>query len=100
MDRVIEWRGSQAIGPDEAVHYLVIDGRDYALLFEDHGGKGYDDDFVKDQVLERHVRYEIIPPHSASSDRLTYDGFQPSVPYVYCHNITGTFTLFRLTSLF
>lgn len=92
----ITWEGSQDIGPDETVHYFSIGKQTYALMFEDYGRKGQDTAFIKEHVAIRNPNFKFVEPKAGTSNPPSYDGFHLPVPYHYCHNVTGTFTLIEL----
>lgn len=95
-DFYVTWTGSQQAGPDEFIHYFKINNIDYALIFEDYDGIGRNDDFIRENVLERHTKYEYVEPISATSQSPTYSGFRLPPPSQYCENVTGSFTLLKL----
>jgi len=91
----IEWVSSEDIGPDETVHYFSTESEEYALIFEDFGGLGSSEEFVKENVKLKRGGFEYVIPTS-------YSDFSPSypnkfaTPYQYCANVTGMFTLVKL----
>ena len=92
----ITWSGSQQTGPDEFAHYFKLNKIDYALIFEDYDGSGRDDDYIRENVLERHTDYEFVEPTSDTGSSPTYDGFHLPAPSMYCENVTGSFTLIKM----
>lgn len=95
-DLALNWDGSQRTGPDEMAHYFAVDGTDYALIFEDAGGLGQNDAYIRQYVLEHHSSYSFVKPIAASGSSPSYDGLQLPAPCQYCENITGIFTLLKL----
>jgi hypothetical protein len=93
---IITWNGSQQTGPDESVHYFSVNNTSYALIFEDAGGLGQNDDYIHENVLEQHSSYSFVQPIAATSSAPSYDGFHLPAPYQYCENVTGSFTLLLL----
>lgn len=94
-DKEIKWGDSVDIGPDETVHYFSIDSEDYALIFEDYGGLGSTEDFVKENVILKNNDFEYVNPTSHTNSAPSYPVIFPT-PYQYCENVTGTFTLIKL----
>ena len=94
--RVVDvWHGSEDVGPGETVHYFSANGTDYALIFEDAGGLGIKEDFVKKVVRLKNDTFEYVLPTSHSDFAPSYPITFPT-PYVYCVNVTGIFTLIKL----
>lgn len=94
-DQQIVWKGSSVAGPDEEVHYFAVASDEYALIFEDAGGLGSNEAFVKEVVDLPNGKFEYIKPISHSDYSLSYPITFP-VPYDYCYNITGMFTLVKI----
>lgn len=94
-DVLIEWKGSDDVGPDEMVHYFSTSASAYALVFEDYDGLGRMESFIRENVKLRGDNFEYVLP-------VSYSDFSPSypikfpTPYQYCDNVTGMFTLVRL----
>ena len=88
----VTWLESENVGPDETVHYFSIESVKYALIFEDHGGLGATKEFIMENVRLEGRTYEFIIPTSQSSFTPSYPIKFP-VPYMYCVNVTGMFTL-------
>ena len=94
-DTKIEWSNSEEVGPDENVHYFSADSEDYALIFEDYGGLGRTEAFVKENVKLKNDNFVYIAPTSDTDVSPSYTVKFPT-PYQYCVNVTGTFTLVKL----
>lgn len=94
-DKETKWGGSEDVGPDEVVHYFSIDSDDYALIFEDFGGLGSSEAFVKENVKLKNDSFEYVAPTSHTDYSPSYPIKFPT-PYQYCVNVTGTFTLVKL----
>lgn len=92
----IIWSGSQQTGPDESVHYFSIDNTNYGLIFEDAGGLGQNDEYIRENVLEQRSSYIFIQPIAATNSAPSYDGLHLPAPYQYCENVTGSFTLISM----
>jgi hypothetical protein len=91
----VEWARSKDIGPDETVHYFSVDNADYALIFEDAGGLGNTETFVKESLELNNSSFEYVNPISHSDIMPSYPVSFPT-PYQYCANVTGVFTLVKL----
>ena len=91
----IEWSNSDDVGPDETVHYFSTNTADYALIFEDYGGFGRDEKFVKENVKLKTDSFEYVHPTSHTDYAPSYPVKFP-VPSKYCVNVTGMFTLVNL----
>jgi len=94
----ITWEGSQDLA-DEAIHYFRIGKQPYALIFEDAGGLGQNEDFIREYVAIRSPKFTFVEPTSQTNNSPSYDGFHLPVPCRYCFNVTGTFTLLKLEEL-
>lgn len=94
-DKEINWDESEDVGPDEVVHYFSIGVDDYALIFEDFGGLGSSEAFVKEHVKLKNGSFEYVAPTSHTDNSPSYPVKFPT-PYQYCVNVTGTFTLVKL----
>lgn len=94
-DVQFEWSASEKVGPDENVHYFTTDSVDYALIFEDAGGLGSTEAFVKEKVKLKNNSFKYVNPTSNSEYAPSYP-IKFSTPYQYCTNVTGMFTLIKL----
>lgn len=93
----IRWEAGEILIPgDEAIHRFSTYESSYALMFEDCGGIGLSESFVRDAILSGDQRFEFVPPLSSTESSPSYDGFHLPVPSKYCPNITGSYTLIRL----
>lgn len=95
-DNEVQWQGSSVLGPDEWAHYFSLDGTAYVLIFEDAGGLGATESYIRQEVLVSERPFEYVKPISEAPHSPSYDGFHLPTPYQYCPNVTGTFTLIRL----
>ena len=94
-DVKVEWSDSEDVGPDESIHYFSANANDYALIFEDCGGFGCADYWVKENVKLKDGNFEYVNPTSNSNHAPSYRVKFPT-PYQYCVNVTGSFTLVKL----
>lgn len=93
----IQWHGRTDLGPDEMAFYFSLEGIEHILIYEDYGGLGQNDEYIRNEVLVNGRPYEFVLPTSATAHSPSYDGFNLPPPSCYCEGVTGTFTLIRLT---
>jgi len=95
-NRQTVWTESYRIEADEFAHAVDIDSVPHILIWEDYQGLGSNVDFLKDHVTNG-ASFEFIEPLSQTGAFPSYDGFRLPTPSQYCENVTGTFTLIKLT---
>jgi hypothetical protein len=91
----VAWNKTEKVGPDEFVHYFSVEDSAYALIFEDAGGLGADEEFVEKAVELKDGHFEYVKPISFSDYSPSFS-VKPPTPYKYRENVTGMFTLIKL----
>lgn len=96
IDGVIVWAKSIQIGPDENAHPFALNGQQYILIFEDHGGLALQREFIEKQLQIKPNEYDYVHPITQDDMTPSYTGFHLPTPYKYVPGVTGTFTLLHL----
>lgn len=90
----ITWKRRKLIEPSlpDAAYYFSIGKQEYVLIFEEHHGLGYNQHFIRENVLRR--KYHFVQPIVEDYiDGPTYMGLGLLAPHCYVANVIGSFTL-------
>jgi hypothetical protein len=98
-DADVVWGEQRRLGGDEAAFFFRLDSDAYVLVYEDHGGLGKNENFIRDQVFGGDEKqFEFVQPIAQTSSSPSYDGFKLPAPSQYAPMITGVYTLVKLVS--